>query len=56
LKKLIDEFNDDITKSKEDIYVEIAENLDTDTLVLRDKGFGKFYNQLRKVLKSVSKL
>jgi hypothetical protein len=56
LKKLIDEFNDDITKSKEDIYVEVAENLDIDSLVLRDKEFEKFYNQLRKVLKSAAKL
>jgi hypothetical protein len=54
LKKLINKYNDDVTKSNKNIYTEIAENLDISTLVYRDAEFKKFHTQMLKVLKFIN--
>ncbi len=43
LEKLIYEFNEDFTKSKMDIYKEIAEKINIQSLIMRNAEFKKLY-------------
>jgi hypothetical protein len=43
LEKLIYEFNEDFTKSRMDIYKEIAEKINIQSLIMRNTEFNKLY-------------
>jgi len=48
LEKLIYEYNEDFTRSRMDIYKEIAETINIQNLTLRNKEFKKMHNELIK--------
>jgi hypothetical protein len=50
LRRIIDENPEDITKTRPDIYVNIAELMDFKKLTMSSRSFKSFYNAFKKVL------